>query len=65
MSASTQFEVAIAALATDEGSGYFYHLNFGTALEGTPFSQPLTPPNTARPEVHNKTFEGFIGGAGI
>jgi hypothetical protein len=66
MNASTRFEVAIATQAMYQGNEHFCHLNLRTVPEGTPFNQPALPPNGVRHEVlNNRTFEGFIDGAGI
>jgi hypothetical protein len=63
MNAPAHCEVAIE---TDQGQQHFRHLNPDTALERASFYEPMQPLNTVRPYVYDgRTFETFIGGAGI
>jgi hypothetical protein len=53
-------------IETEQGKKPFRHPNPDNALEGVSFHEPRQPRSTVQPYVFdNRTFESFIGGAGI
>jgi hypothetical protein len=63
MNAPAHCEVAIE---TDQDRKHFRHLNPDTVAERAPFPEPIQPPSTVQPDIIDvRTFETFIGGAGI
>ena len=63
MNALTHLE---APMVPDQGKKHFRKLNPDTVPEGASFNEPMQPPSALRPHVPDgRTFETFIGGAGI